>query len=293
MTDASVSPSVLQAAFDKTAAERAALKDDELLAVNVDVPNAYLIVIGSLPEIRAVRAQIVDELPKFDVKKFDAMEDYANALFQSQRVLQTAEAPVEGLVELNDRAFALRDRLFSTAQLLVKLGVINSGRIAEIKNSTGYRNVGVDLSNITQIFREDWAKIENKAPITLEQVVVAEDVAAQLLAAVAQREQAPAAVGRAAEDRARAFTLFARTYDEIRWAVMYVRRHKDDGDKIAPSIYSGRGGRPKKSDEPPVPATTAPSTTSPATAPASGATQPAMAEPAALGGRGGSPFAAE
>jgi hypothetical protein len=283
----SVLPSVLQAAFDKTAADRAALKDEEIIQLNVDVPTAYQIVFGSLPEIRALRADIVNELVKFDVTLLTKVEDYACALLQAHRAFQTADAPTPGLAQLNDQAFALRDRFQSVAQMLAKLGVISASRLSEIKMITGYRNIAVDLANLTEIFRDAWPSIANKTPITMKEVADAENVAKQLLDAVALRDQSRPVLTRATDDRLRAFTLFARAYDEIRSAVIYVRRHKDDADKIAPSIYTGHGGRAKqKNEQPATPAAPA----APAPVSPTDATQPVATVPQGLGNPNESPF---
>lgn len=47
--------------------------------------------------------------------------------------------------------------------------------------------------------------------------------------------------------RARAFSLLAWTYDQVRRALTYVRWDEADADALAPSIYTGsRGGRPAR-----------------------------------------------
>jgi hypothetical protein len=57
--------------------------------------------------------------------------------------------------------------------------------------------------------------------------------------AIAQREQSPARIAAATDIRIRMFTLFFKTYDEIRRGILFLRWHENDADEIAPSIYSG------------------------------------------------------
>lgn len=54
--------------------------------------------------------------------------------------------------------------------------------------------------------------------------------------------------GRVADARQRTFTLLVRSYDQIRRALSYLRWNEGDVDRIAPSLWAGRGGsRPKQS----------------------------------------------
>jgi hypothetical protein len=46
-----------------------------------------------------------------------------------------------------------------------------------------------------------------------------------------------------AELRARAFTVFARAWEECRRAVTYLRWHEGDADKLVPSLRSNKGPR--------------------------------------------------
>ena len=89
--------SIFQQSFEKTAAERDALKVEELYVINLDIPTAYATVIGSLPEIRAVRAEIAEAISKFDVTSIDALEDYAGAMMRAHNVFSTEAAPIAGL----------------------------------------------------------------------------------------------------------------------------------------------------------------------------------------------------
>jgi hypothetical protein len=65
------------------------------------------------------------------------------------------------------------------------------------------------------------------------------------------REKGTARLRAAADIRVRAFTLLTRRYDQARRAVTYLRWAEDDVQKIAPSLYTGRGGGKRERAEPP------------------------------------------
>jgi hypothetical protein len=124
------------------------------------------------------------------------------------------------------------------------------------------------------------------------------------VSAVGSREEAPANVAEVAQQRQRNFTLFVKAYDEVRRAVSFLRWKEGDLDRIAPSLYSGRGNsnvRPKQEPQPVVPATppaqggttigTGAATAPAATAPASANTAHTPAAGASNGLPGASPFA--
>lgn len=52
------------------------------------------------------------------------------------------------------------------------------------------------------------------------------------------------------ERRQRAFTLFARAYDECRRAATYLRWQEGDADELVPSLYSGRNASRRGPEEP-------------------------------------------
>jgi hypothetical protein len=105
-------------------------------------------------------------------------------------------------------------------------------------------------------------------------VTAASRVALRLTRLLGEREQGAVKLAEATELRQRAFTLFSRTYDEVRAGLAYVRRRTDDAEDIAPNLYSGVSNRPasepKEGDAPVAADGKAP----PAVPPAASATVP-------------------
>jgi hypothetical protein len=60
-------------AYEQVLPATAAINEDEIAAVNVDVPSAVATTIGSLPKILAYRAE-AEKLPRFDIAHFDDLK---------------------------------------------------------------------------------------------------------------------------------------------------------------------------------------------------------------------------
>jgi hypothetical protein len=77
-------------AYRRVKPELDALAPHSLVQVNVEAQTATAIVLSALPRIRALRPQLVQELPAFDLRRFDRrLEDYdpvgARSTFRAAR----------------------------------------------------------------------------------------------------------------------------------------------------------------------------------------------------------------
>jgi hypothetical protein len=252
--------------FARLLPELEALSLDELVAINLDVPSAVATTLGSLPEIRAVRPQIVEHLPKFDLVAFDKLEDYALALNYANAQYLTANQPPDDLDAVLTEGTTLRETLLIDATALSRRGFVDGNRLRELNGPNGYKNLATDLLMVASVLRDAWSQIQGRTGIQLAELDRAEKLAQRLLRVVGLRAQSPATVAKAADQRIRAFTLLARTYDDARRAVMFLRWVAGDVDSIAPSLYAGRSNGRKKTPEP-VPADVASPTAALATTP--------------------------
>lgn len=137
----------------------------------------------------------------------------------------------------------------------------------------------VDITTLAEILKKNAEKIADRTSVKPEEIYAAENLADQLGTAIGLREQAPQVIAEAVRNRNAAFTLFIKTYEEIRAAVGYLRRQEGDADTITPTLYTGRGPSKKKPAEdnsgkpetPPVvtqPTNPTPGTNTPAAQPA-------------------------
>ena len=239
-------PEPTEAAYEATLPEITALPDSETLAVNIDPVVAATIVLGLLPELRALRPQIEKQLPLFDLQRFDRLKQYALAFTHAHGLYRGAQVPKGEIVALAAELSAIRDRLLADAMSLANNGFLDGSRLKDCKQVPGYRALASDIFTIVPLFKEHWATIEGKTPVTRAALADANSRAVDLMGIVGLREQGPYIASEVTVRRNKAFTLFLRTYEDARHAVEYLRRNEGDAAQIAPSLYAGRGGRPRK-----------------------------------------------
>ncbi len=280
-----------------------AVPDAELVPVNLDITSAVATTLGALPEIRALRPRIVEELPRFDLTDFDQLQDIASALSHAHTQYVTACTPPDDLQDLYTEGLGLRDNLRGDAEQLARRGLVNGQALREVTAGNGYKNLARDLQVLVSVLRERWVAIEGRCAVDHAELDRAESVAGRILQLVGLREQGPAVATAATETRLRAFTLFWKTYDDVRRAVSYLRWREGDADAVVPSLYAGRGGRRRIAEEPPAPVAPASGATTPGaattSAPAAGAATPPAtaavpggAATPSSGGPAGGPFLA-
>lgn len=222
--------------------------DAQLIPIKTDVIGAVTTVLGALPAIRALRADIADHLRRFDFERFDKLESYARALHHAHVLWRASSLPKTQVAGLAAELTGVREQLLKSAEALVAFGLIDGERLKEVKKLPGYRPLAIDVATLVEVIRERWEAVQGKTPVTLSDLDRYAAQALDLLAAIGLKEQAPAVTGEAALTRQRAFTLLEQAYDDARRAVLYLR--PQDGDTIAPSIYAGRGGRGTGSEPP-------------------------------------------
>jgi hypothetical protein len=240
-----------QEAYDRVAPLIAAVRDEELHPINLDITSAVATVLGALPEIRELSARMA-ELPGLDVQNIDQLEDLTLAVRHANTQYLTAAAPPDDLAEVLADGLTLRDNLKGEVEQLVRRGHINPKSLKGVSGGNGYKNLAKDLAIYCAVLRAAWAEIQGKCGTDLDELEHGERIGNRILRIVGLREQGPSLFSDTTANRLRAFTLFMRTYDEVRRAVTYLRWKKNDADDIAPSLYAGRGGRGKKTEvEPP------------------------------------------
>jgi hypothetical protein len=272
---------LVSAAYERVNADLAAIKPEEFIQINLDIPTAVSTIIGVLPEVKALRPRFEKELPSFDLASFDKLEDYAWALSYAQSLYLTATQPPDDLAELGPAATQLRERLLADARSLAHYGLVDSGQLAELKGANGIKNIAQDLQILAIAMQANWANIQGKAPTTTADLDTALRMSARLMRVVGLKEQGPAQLATATDQRLRAFTLVLNVYDATRRAVGYLRAREGDADSIAPALHPGRPRR--KQAEPPEPPANAPTspttpTASPASATPSGPVTPSDAD---------------
>jgi hypothetical protein len=271
-------------AYERLLPEFRALAADEVAPVNVDVTSAVASTLGVIGELRSHREDVA-KLPRFDVEKFDKIEQYAMALSHAQGLHATAQKPPDDFRDLYDEAARVRDVLHVDVTALIGRGMVRADALKDYKGLNGYKNLAADLQILAIVIKDNWPRVQGKCATQKAELDHAFVLMERLMRAVGYREQTGASVVEAADLRARAFTLFTRAYDEARRAMIYLRWHDGDADDVVPSLYVRSPRRKTREDD--VDATSA-STPTPAEATAPAA-PPASPKAAAIGSMG--PFA--
>ncbi len=239
-------------AYDNALPASQAIAADELLPINVDVAGAVTLALGTLKRVAQYRDRAA-ALPEFDVAAFDQLEQHALAMGHAHTLYLVASAAPEALLQLNEEGMSLRNTLYADASALATRKLISGDRIGELKANVGYQNLAFDLMAFAQVLRGSWDKISSKTAVTTDDLDRAELIGDQLVNALSDRAVSPQAVLEVSTQRQRNFTLLARTYDQVRRAVSFLRWQEADADALAPSLYSGRGNSNAKKKEDPKP----------------------------------------
>jgi hypothetical protein len=246
-------PGEASQAFARVRERIAAVAESELAPINVDIPRAVATVLGALPAITELMPELA-KLPQLDRAELGRLRDYALAAwFAHLAALPTTS--LEAKEALLAEATPLRADLLVAAEALAHKGLVDATTVAEIRAGSGNLDRANDLVALSTLFTNAWDQVRNKTTVTRQDVEKAAELGSRLFVVLADRE---INASEAASVRARAFTLFARTYDQARRGVTFLRWDEDDVELVAPSIYGGRQRR-RASPEKPEPAPGEPS----------------------------------
>lgn len=222
------------------------MPDSALLPINIEPLSAVTKVRGALPALLALRDSIVSEIRSFDPTNLDQLETYALAFIQAETIHRGISARSRLLSQLSLEATVLRIRLLNDSNVLVSRGLIQQERLSRLTGRKGHRNLASDLLTLSELLRDSWSTIANSTAITLAELDRAEVLGDEMINALGRRTEVTADAAEAALQRRRAYSLLIRAYDEVRNAVLYLRRHDGDADQIAPSLHEKRTLRRRK-----------------------------------------------
>ncbi len=231
-------------AYERFAAARAAIPEAELVRPNADVMRAVQTVVDAWPGLRGLRERWVAELPASDVRCLDELCERAFAMVHAY--MSTAQATKRASDELGamyEEAKVFRTKLTELGRALASFRIVPQDAFAGLGAAVGYRNLSIELASLAKVYRKHWSSIEGQAPVSLAQLNECERLANLLMVASFERGSDSGENLRASAmlERQRAFTHFVQAFDEVRSALVYLRRHERDADALLPSIYGGRG----------------------------------------------------
>jgi hypothetical protein len=226
-------------AFAELHDEIAAVSDELLVSINVDISYAHRIALWAADRIDELMPKL-EKLPDLDMQRIRKLRMYAAACQHAHLVATAPEAGDPRLSRLLEECAKLRAKLIVTAEMLVEFDEISEERVAVIRSGSSHADMASSLEQLGLLFAEIWDRVESRIPVTAEMVERAPDLAFEinaLLGAKAVRVGA-AKPSEAQSMRQRAFTLLVKVYEECQSAVEYVRRREGDGQSFTPSLFT-------------------------------------------------------
>jgi hypothetical protein len=257
----------LRKALAQVRNEAEALKDEELLLINLDPFAAVTTVSGALPKMVALREQIAADLPRFNLALLDNLELYSLALMQAHSLFNAARGEQNRRGELAVDADKLRALLLADANNLKQHGFLANADLSQLRGPNGHRNIACDVMTLASLLRKHWTQVSSHCGVTLADLDRAEVLSDELAHVIGVHERATEEFAAAALLRKRVFTLFIRAYTEVRTAVKYVNKATGGTDKFPPAVHNRRkstkkapvGANAKTTSQPAAEATASPS----------------------------------
>lgn len=246
------SPSGLASqALEQLRGELLAMDPARVLPVNVDVPAAAMTVLGALEGVRALQPALAALCGAERTQPIERLELVARAALAAHA--RWSMAPTDDPVGVRVRTLTkMRDVLLAELRALIAHGVVPAGVINELVGGQRFDSLCLDVLQLVSVFQQRGLRISRTTAIDAAYLGRAENLADEVLVALAERRLPQPS--EAADLRDRAFSLMVHTYDDVRRLISYLRWKEGDAAAIAPSLYAKRtrrGRRKKASDATP------------------------------------------
>ena len=119
----------------------------------------------------------------------------------------------------------MRTHLLGDVRALIKRRLISERGVARLRGGNAYRNVALDLLSLAELLCANEKAVMGRCATSGEELDRAVKIAGELIDWAQDRHKPTPEAAAAALARARAFTLFSRTYAEVRRVVQFVRFH--------------------------------------------------------------------
>ncbi len=255
-----------RAAFERVRPRLDGVAPDAAMRSNLHPTRAIGIVLAAEPKIAAMIPQIRRQLPEFPIEQIQELRDLALAAYYAiHRPVATEEETKLGarIAALVAEGTELRQTLQLEAEALARRRLLPPEQVTALRGGRGHSSVADALVALSSLFRDRWKEVKSKTATTVEDIARAQQLSLELVEVLGSRAISQTRETATHEGR-RALALLVQAYDEIRSAVLYLRRKEKDGSTIAPSLYLGPRRRRGRAEEleasPESPAPTTPTT---------------------------------
>jgi len=221
--------------------ELRALPARHVTKVNLDVPTVVRNILTALPKLLGLRDELAATFKSFPFHLLDALEDYARVLdYAHVRMEASARISTQFAAPLMEEAKALRSALYLDVKALASRGLLDPKKWSRVRKAPGYRAVASDLATLAKVLLEGGAPLRERILAMKPDIARAIELSNTIKSALSDAASSARAEAAAIDERARAFTLAVRAYDQLRRAIIYMRHDHGDVDQIAPSLFAGR-----------------------------------------------------
>ena len=233
------------AAYERVLPELLAIPADRVQRVTLDITSAVATALGVVHRLAPHREVIAKHLSAFD-HAIDRLQDYAFAMAHADARHSIATRPPDDIDQIYPEALRVRELLHRDATTLIAHGLMPADALRSYRGVIGHQNVAEDLLVLVMVLRSVWPSVEHRCAVQAADLRHAQSLHERILMCAGSHRRKGDRVAEAADRRARAFTLFARAYDDARRFITFLRWREGDADVIVPSLFRGRGGRRKQ-----------------------------------------------
>lgn len=237
-------------ALDELSPELEKMTDEQVVPIRHDIMSSIILVLGTIPNLRRARKRVVARFGEVAAQHFDRLETAARACGRAHaKHLATLHgADVE---EMAGRLSQIRTVLLFEVQALIDAKKLPGTVVAELIGGTSYRGLCLDVLQLIAVLRDAWTDLDAHTSLQSREIDEAEELANAFSTALGENEVSLVATP-TAETRRRAYSMFVRTYSQVRRYVTYVYWKEGDADAIAPPLGSARRATTPDTDTTPV-----------------------------------------
>jgi hypothetical protein len=228
-------------AFERARPELEAMSPSDVEPIRHDIVSAIFLVVGRTMYIRElvelVRARFGEEA----ARKIASVEMAAHACGKAHALHLTTLNGID-VEEMHGRLTQTKSVLLFEVQRLISAKKLPASMIGELVGGNSYRGLCIDVLQLTSGVRHAWSDVKDHTGLTELELAQAEALANAFSTVVSENE-AGTATSPTADMRRRAYTLFVRTYSEVRRYMTYFRWEAGDADERTPPLGAGRQSR--------------------------------------------------
>jgi hypothetical protein len=234
-------------AFLTYEAEIRAVGRDDIRHQTLDPLSAIATIFGALPRAEK-HAEDIAKLPLLKHAWIASVSGLASAVLYLDNARNSTTRKANEVASLAEEGSELAEAMIADVRAMMVRKVLPADSLAEYEPGNGYRNLAHNLGMLSGLCIRHWSTIEGRSGITKDDVTRASMLNEEIIKVLGARVNDNGEASQNAMLRAQAFTLLVRAYDELRRAIAFIRYHEGDVDEIVPSLYAGRGGRPRIDD---------------------------------------------